>query len=188
MLDYGCGYGLMLRLMHYLTDPERIAGCDPLDLSIRHCEEAGIGCRLDVTDYLPAALPYDRATFDLVLAYSVFTHTSRRASVAALEAIRPVIKSDGLLVLTIRPRDYWAFHQDVPEHEKPALLLAHDRTGFAFWPHNRPPIDGDVTFGETTMRIEMIEELCPTWKTIGYDWSLQDSLQLIVLLQARDAR
>ena len=187
ILDYGCGYGIMLRLMYYLTDPGRIAGCDPWDESIRLCADAGIDCRLDVTDYLPAALPYEEETFDLILAYSVFTHTSWRASVAALEAIRTVIKPDGLLVLTIRPREYWAFHQDVPEPDKPALLRAHDRTGFAFWPHNRPPVDGDVTFGETTMKMETIEKLCSKWKTIGYDRSLQDPHQLIVLLQARGA-
>ena len=177
ILDFGCGYGVMLRLMLYLTDPGRMAGCDPLDLSIRHCEEAGIACRLDLTDYLPAALPYDAATFDLVLAYSVFTHTSRRASVAALEAIRPVIKPDGLLVLTIRPREYWAFCENVPEQDKPNLLRAHDRAGFAFWPHNRPPVGGDVTFGETSMELETLEALCPEWKTVGYD--LRDPLILL---------
>ena len=48
-------------------------------------------------------------------------------------------------------------------------------------------VDGDVTFGETTMKMETIEELCSKWKTIGYDRSLQDPYQLIVLLQARGA-
>ncbi len=185
ILDYGCGYGLMLRLLFYLTDPGRIAGCDPWDRSIRLCEEAGIGCRLDVTDYLPEALSYERETFDLVLAFSVFTHTSRRASVAALEALRPVVRPGGLLALTIRPREYWAFDQKTPESEKPALLRAHDRTGFAFRAGNRPPVDGDVTYGRTTMEIETPEALCPRWKTIGYDRSLQDPLQLVVLLQPR---
>ena len=133
-------------------------------------------------------MPYDEGTFDLVLAFSVFTHTSWRASVAALEAIRTVIKPDGLLVLTIRPREFWPFHQRIPEQEKPALLRAHDQNGFAFRPsRNRPPIDGDVTFGHTTMKIETIEKLCPQWKTTGYDWMLQDPYQLIVLLQARGA-
>ena len=97
----------------------------------------------------------------------------------------PVWDAGGLLVLTIRPREYWAFHQDDPEPDNPALLRAHDRTGFAFWPHNRPPVDGDVTFGETTMKMETIEELCSKWKTIGYDRSLQDPHQLIVLLPPR---
>ena len=187
VLDYGCGYGLMLRLLYYLTDPGRIAGCDPWELSIRHCEDAGIDCRLDVTDYLPASLPYDHETFDLVLAYSVFTHTSRRAGSAALAAIAPVIRSDGLLVLTIRPREYWAIHDETSALEKAALLRAHDETGFAFRPHNRPPIDGDVTFGDTTMNIETLEEHCPLWKVVGYDWSLLDPFQLIVLLQKRTA-
>ncbi len=45
ILDYGCGYGLMLRLMYYFSDPARLVGCDPWERSIRLCEEAGIGCR-----------------------------------------------------------------------------------------------------------------------------------------------
>ena len=81
ILDYGCGYGIMLRLMYYLTDPGRIAGCDPWDESIRLCANAGIDCRLDVTDYLPAALPYEEETFDLILATpSLPTRPGGRAS------------------------------------------------------------------------------------------------------------
>ena len=186
ILDYGCGYGMMLRLLYYLTDPCRIAGCDPGERSIRLCEDAGIRCRLDVTDYLPATLPYDDETFDLIVAFSVFTHTSRRAAATALEAIRPVVKSDGLLALTIRPREFWRFNQRIPDEEKPALERAHDETGFAFRPgRKRLPIDGDVTFGQTTMKIEMIEELCPKWKMVDYDRSLLDPFQLVVLLQPR---
>lgn len=183
ILDYGCGYGLSLRLLLYFTNPDRLAGCDPWDRSIRLCEEARIVSRLDITDYLPASLPYEEQTFDLVLAYSVFTHTSRKASIAALEAISPVIKPDGLLALTIRPIEYWDIEGGIEEPERSALRRAHNLTGFAFRPHNRPPINGDVTYGDTTMRAMMIEELCSKWKTIGYDRSLSDPYQIIVLLQ-----
>ena len=187
ILDYGCGYGMMLRLMYYLTDLANLAGCDPWPRAIGLCEEAGIECRLDVTDYLPASLPYDDETFDLVLAFSVFTHTSRRASVAALEALRPIIRPDGLLVVTVRPREYWAFNAEIPDTEKPALLRAHDDAGFAFRPHHRPPVDGDVTYGDTSMRVDTLERLCPAWRTVGYDRSLHDALQLVVLLQPAGA-
>lgn len=188
ILDYGCGYGLMLRLLLYLADPERITGCDPSDRAIRLCQEAGIRSRLDLTDYLPEALPYAAETFDLVLAYSVFTHTSRRASIAALEAIHPAVKPGGLLVLTIRPRELWAYrelHQQISERERAARRRAHDRDGFAYWPSNRPPIDGDVTYGNTTMKITTLEALCPKWRVVGYDRSLHDPFQIVVLLQPR---
>lgn len=187
ILDYGCGYGLMLRLFSYLTDPDHIAGCDPWDRSIRLCEEAGITSRLDMTDYLPSSLPYEEQTFDLVLAYSVFTHTSRRASICALEAIHPVIKPDGLLVLTIRPIEFWNLDVEglayISRPEKSALRHAHNLTGFAFRPHNRPPIDGDVTYVDTTMKVTMIEELCSKWKMICHDRLLSDPHQIVVLLQ-----
>ena len=187
ILDYGCGYGLMLRLFSYLTDPDRIAGCDPWDRLIRLCKEAGIVSRLDMTDYLPTSLPYEEQTFDLVLAYSVFTHTSRRASIAALEAIHPVIKPDGLFVLTIRPIEFWNLDEvnlaNISKPEKSALRYAHNQIGFAFRPHNRPPIDGDVTYGDTTMEVTMIEELCSKWKMICYDRLSSDPYQTVVLLQ-----
>lgn len=188
ILDYGCGYGLSLRLLQYFTNPDRLAGCDPWDRSIRLCEEARIVSRLDITDYLPVSLPYEEETFDLVLAYSVFTHTSRKASIAALEALHPVIKPDGLLVLTIRPIEFWDLEGVLQEPEKPILRRAHNLTGFAFRPHNRPPINGDVTYGDTTMKVTMIEELCSKWKTICYDRSLSDPHQIIVLLQPASRR
>jgi SAM-dependent methyltransferase len=29
ILDFGCGYGRILRAMYYFTDPDRLLGCDP---------------------------------------------------------------------------------------------------------------------------------------------------------------
>jgi 2-polyprenyl-3-methyl-5-hydroxy-6-metoxy-1,4-benzoquinol methylase len=42
ILDFGCGYGRMMRSMYYHADPVRIFGCDPWDESIRLCQKARI--------------------------------------------------------------------------------------------------------------------------------------------------
>jgi SAM-dependent methyltransferase len=93
MLDFGCGYGRLIRLMYFYSDPARIVGCDPWDRSLILCREAGLTCRLDQTDCLPESLPYPDASFDFVYAFSVFTHTSPRATRMALRVLRKVIRA-----------------------------------------------------------------------------------------------
>ncbi len=183
ILDYGCGYGRLLRLMLYFTDPGKLYGCDPWDRSIALCKEAGIGVDLQQTEYLPNTLPYADNSFDLVYAFSVFTHTSLRATQQAFAAIRPKLQADGLFAVTIRPVEYWSFDQGLSAEESDALIAEHDKTGFAFRPHQRAPIDGDITYGDTTMNIKTLTELCPGWKTVGYDRSVNDPYQIVVYLR-----
>ncbi|MFN7056808.1 class I SAM-dependent methyltransferase [Hyphomonas sp.] len=182
ILDYGCGYGRLLRLMMYYANNDQLAGCDPWDESIRLCQADGFRCRLDITDYLPAELPYKPGAFDFIYAFSVFTHTSRRASETALAALRKVIARKGLLAITIRPLEYWDID---PNFSKQAASLRqrHREEGFVFMPHNRPAVDGDVTYGDTSMSFDYLDKLARGWKRIGYDRSLDDPYQIIVYLK-----
>ena len=182
ILDYGCGYGRLLRLFMYFADNNKLAGCDPWDESIRLCRNDGIDCKLDVTDYLPVALPYEPASFDLVFAFSVFTHTSERATKMALAALRNVIAPNGLLALTIRPLEYW----DIDAHHSAAaakLKALHRSEGFVFMPHQRQAVDGDITYGDTSMSFDVLARLAPGWRQVGYDRTLDDAYQIIVYMK-----
>ncbi len=53
ILDYGCGYGRLARLMYYYTDPENFYGVDPWDRSIEICRADGLGDHFLQSDYLP---------------------------------------------------------------------------------------------------------------------------------------
>lgn len=183
ILDYGCGYGRLLRLMLYYCDAEKLTGCDPWEKSINLCKKAGIACRLDVTDYLPERLPYNEASFDLIFSFSVFTHTSRRAAETALKALRPIIRPNGLLVLTIRPVEYWDHNKSIEAEKKEQLIRAHNAEGFAFRPHNRGAIDGDITYGDTSMTFGALAALAKGWKIVAYDRLLDDPYQAIVVLE-----
>ena len=101
VLDFGCGYGRMLRLLPWFTD--RLYGCDPWEVSLQLCEQHRVWGQLARSEYLPEDLPFGEEKFDVVLAFSVFTHTSARALRTALAAIRRRIAPGGLLVATIRP-------------------------------------------------------------------------------------
>ena len=155
VLDFGCGYGRMLRLLPWFTD--RVYGCDPWDASLQLCEQHRVWGQLARSEYLPEDLPFGEEKFDVVLAFSVFTHTSARALRTALAAIRRRIAPGGLLVATIRPPAYWEFITKWGGTADPKTMeAAHQEKGFAFHPHLRPPIDGDITYGDTSMTTEYL--------------------------------
>jgi SAM-dependent methyltransferase len=181
LLDFGCGYGRLLRLMYYFSDPELIWGVDPWDRSIELCREAGLPNRFAQSDYLPTSLPVEDETFGLIYAFSVFTHTSERATRQALATLRNYIEPDGMLVVTIRPHEYW--DHAAPWVNRNLMREQHTSRGFAFTPHNREPIDGDITYGDTSMTFDWLVANAPGWRLAGYDHTLDDVNQIIVYLQ-----
>jgi SAM-dependent methyltransferase len=182
VLDYGCGYGRMIRLMYYFTDPNSLWGLDPSDEAIRICRSDRLAGNFGVTDYLPSTLPVEDCMFDVAYAFSVFTHTSERATRTALKSLRKYISPSGLLALTIRPREYWASQPRYQEQSAEFERL-HDSMGFSFSPHGREAIDGDVTFGDTSMTLEWLQANAPDWKIAGFDRNLGDPHQQIVFMR-----
>ena len=164
------------------VNADRLAGCDPWDRSITLCREAGLKCRLDVTDYLPTQLPYEPRSIDLAFAFSVFTHTSLRASRTALSALRKCISYNGVLAITIRPVEYWDYDERWAA-QRDALKSAHRSEGFAFMPHGREAVDGDITYGDTSMTFEFLSGIAEGWQIVGYDRTLSDPYQIIVFLR-----
>lgn len=181
ILDYGCGYGRILRLMYYYSNPDRLWGVDPWDEAIRICQNDRLLGNLAVSEYFPKALPVGERLFDVIYAFSVFTHTSERATISALGTLRKYIAPDGLCAITIRPREYWMADPGY-RPAAPTLERTHDLTGFAFAPHQRAPVDGDITYGDTSMTLGWLEKNAPGWKIAGRDRSLNDPYQLVVFL------
>lgn len=184
ILDYGCGYGRLLRLLLHVADPARLFGCDPWERAIELCREARIPCPLEVTAYLPERLPYPDHSIDLAYAFSVFTHTSERATRQALAAIRRAMRPGGLLAATIRPVEYWTIHAGLTPEERQSLEAAHAAAGFAFRPHKRPPVDGDITYGDTSMTVERFAQLGPGWQVVHEEILPESPFQRIVHLRA----
>ena len=183
ILDFGCGWGRIIRLMYYYSDVDRIYGVDPWDRSLEICTEDGVLGNLALSDYLPTSLPHGNEVFDLIYAFSVFTHLSERATKTALAALRQRISADGLLVITIRPVEYWALAKSWdPSLPSESLTKTHEAAGFAFQPHNRSAVDGDITYGDTSMTFDWLRN-CEGWNMLRYDRSLDDQVQMVVYLQ-----
>lgn len=181
ILDFGCGYGRILRLMYYYSSPARIWGLDPWKQAIELCRADGLLGQLAVSEYLPSTIPVGDASFDLIYSFSVFTHLSERAATLALTTLRRYVARGGLFVMTIRPKEYWNQLDQVTVGyaiDPDKLVAEHEKNGFAFLPHIREAIDGEVTFGDTSLSFEWIEQHAEGWTMVGYDHSLIDPLQI----------
>jgi len=185
VLDYGCGYGRIARLMYAYVDEANLWGVDPWDRSIEICHADGMGPNFVQSDYLPESLPVAGRTFDLIYAFSVFTHLSKRATLASLRVLRKHIKPDGVLLITIRPEEYWAKDSHTTPKQKHDLVQQHNDIGFAFSPHCREAIDGDITYGDTSFTLAWLEANAPEWQIVATDRSLEDSLQRYIFLTPR---
>jgi SAM-dependent methyltransferase len=182
ILDFGCGYGRVMRSMYYYVDPDNVTGVDPWDRSIEECVNHGIKSNVFLSDYLPKDLPLGNKKFELIYAFSVFTHLSQLATKAALETLRNYIAPGGVLVITIRPNEYWAYDPNIAIEKKAELEAAHKKSGFAFFPHERGTVNGDITYGDTSMTTEWLRIHFPKWSVAQIDRSLIDPYQIYVAL------
>jgi SAM-dependent methyltransferase len=181
VLDYGCGWGRLIRLLYKYVAHEQIYAVDPSETAIELCREHGVKARLALSEYVPRSLPFARR-FDLIYAFSVFTHLSEKTAHIVLSTLRDHIADTGVLVLTIRPKEYW-HHRYSPGAMAAAMIETHDKTGFAFIPDNRLPIDGDITFGETSISLGYFVAHFPQWKLARVDYNLIDVYQVILFFQ-----
>ena len=185
VLDYGCGWGRLIRLLYKLVPINNIYGVDPWDESIKICKQNGVKGNLAISDYVPRSLPFEER-FDLIFAFSVFTHLSEKTTRIVLDTLRKYVSQDGVLVITIRPREYWPIHERVHPGQgvmASKMMAIHDEKGFAFSPHNRSPIDGDITYGHTSMTLKYIEDNFSQWKITAIEYNDTDPYQVILFLQ-----
>jgi SAM-dependent methyltransferase len=180
ILDYGCGWGRLIRLLYKYVPYENIYGVDPWDRSIELCKQHGIKANLAICDYVPESLPFEYQ-FDLIFAFSVFTHLSERTTKTVLSTLRRYVQEDGLLVITVRPKKYWSYHEQGKFRSD--MYQMHEKSGFAFIPHHRKPINGDITYGDTSISLGYLEENFPQWELARVITNRVDPYQTVLFLR-----
>jgi len=186
ILDFGCGYGRIARLMYYFTNPDNFYGVDPWDKSIEICHADGLTKNFYQSEYLPKQLPTGDKKFSLIYAFSVYTHLSEKATRISLHTLLQHLEPNGLLVITIRPVEYWFVDTNSRSaEEKEQLISLHRKNGFSFLPHQREAVDGDVTYGDTSMTLDWLQNLLPEAKIVGTDRSLADPYQIYVFIRKK---
>jgi hypothetical protein len=180
ILDFGCGWGRIIRLLYKFTSFENIYAVDPWDESIKLCKENGLKAHLALSEWVPNILPFP-CHYDLIYAFSVFTHLSEKTAHTALRTLRSYISEEGVLVITIRPKEYWYIHNEGTLASE--MTRMHDEKGFAYTPHNRPPIENDITYGDTSISMNYFYSNFPQWKIACVDYNLIDPYQVILFLK-----
>ncbi len=98
VLDFGCGCGRVIRHLRHL--PAELHGCDTNPVAVDWCAEHLPFGRFTV-NALESELEYADETFDLVYAFSVFTHLPHALQSQWVRELRRILKPGGVLVLSL---------------------------------------------------------------------------------------
>lgn len=186
LLDFGCGWGRLLRLTCKFVRPSRLWAVDPWDRSIELCKEHRVLGNLHISPWIPRQLevPQD---LDMAYAFSVFTHLPEEVAVIALRTLTRHLVSGGRLLLTIRPIEYWSWHDFSGSvargYSRERAEAEHRSAGYTFVPHDRPPIEGIVAYGDSSMTVEYAEHLAAPLRLVGLECSAIDTLQLVLVFE-----
>src|SRR5437879_6189977 len=59
VLDFGCGWGRLIRLLYKYASYDNIYAVDPWDQSVALCRDHGVKAHLALSDYVPSSLPFE---------------------------------------------------------------------------------------------------------------------------------
>lgn len=186
ILDYGCGYGRLSRLFYYYTDYNNLHGVDPWINSIQECNSNGLIENYSLSEYFPSNLPVE-GKFDLIYAFSVFTHLDEAHTKKCLETMANYLTDDGLIIITVRPIEFWDckfshISHLLDENAIQTLKNDHLSKGFAF----RSELSGlQQGYGDTSMSIDWIRRNIPSCSVVGADYSHKDPFQTYICLSKK---
>lgn len=183
----------MTRVFARDVEPGCLHGCDPVEEILDQCRIDRVPARLARSEFEAERLPFDES-FDLVFAFSVFTHISERAHDACLRAIHAGLQPGGLLVLTVRPPEYLAaspLMSDVLAALGPDPALRLKEPLYLFAPHpaegSHPQYaGGEMAYGETVITLPYVRERWdPLFELKAVDMLLDDLHQVVLTLRRR---
>jgi SAM-dependent methyltransferase len=99
VLDFGCGCGRVIRYWNGFADT-RICGTDINDYLVEACRRCVPFASISKNSMV-AMLDYANQSFDLVYAFSVFTHLDIKAQTAWRDEFRRILRPRGILLLTV---------------------------------------------------------------------------------------
>ncbi|HKY08640.1 MAG TPA: class I SAM-dependent methyltransferase, partial [Candidatus Binatia bacterium] len=105
ILDFGCGWGRILRFFLKDVNPAKLYGADCRQDLIDICRQTNRWCAFERNDVLPPAR-FKNATFDLVYCYSVFSHLAEPVHHLWLKELDRIMRPGGILIATTWHREF----------------------------------------------------------------------------------
>ena len=164
ILDFRLRVGTGDALLSERHRPENLVGIDVDEEAIAACRATNPWARFEHCERFPPTA-FDPGSFDLVYAYSVFSHLSEEAHLRWLEEFDRILKPGGVVIVTtlaravIEQAEAWADH-DIPWRRAAAAgfaptkdwLAAYDRGEFCFAPLPENPHFGLAAIPERYAR------------------------------------
>lgn len=105
ILDFGCGWGRIIRYFNRDVSPEHLHGADINESVLSYCRDTNRWSQFHRVEVLPPS-DFSDQSFDLIYAYSVFSHLSKPAHDAWLAEFSRILRPGGLLIATTWPRAF----------------------------------------------------------------------------------
>jgi SAM-dependent methyltransferase len=173
VLDFGCGWGRMTRFLARDISSDRLFACDPVQGILDECERNNVRATFARSDPNADRLPFDES-FDLVFAFSVFTHLSEPAHERALRALHAGIKPGGTLILTVRPPGHLGEPPGTPYH-----FVAHPPD-----PRHFQWDGGEMHYGDAVITLEYVRERwAPRFELVQAKLLVCDLAQVVLVLR-----
>ncbi|MFN6559634.1 MAG: methyltransferase domain-containing protein, partial [Nostoc sp. ChiSLP01] len=105
VLDFGCGWGRIIRFFLKDVPINNVYGVDVDEEMINLCRKTVKYGKYNVVNSSPPSdLPSE--SFDLIYAYSVFSHLNEATHIKWIEEFSRILKPNGLLIVTTRSRSH----------------------------------------------------------------------------------
>lgn len=105
VLDYGCGWGRIIRFFLKDCRPSNLFGVDHSEAAIEACEATNGWCTFELIEPEPR-LPFDDGSFQLIYLYSVFSHLPEALHWSLLFEFHRLLSPGGILAATTRRRSF----------------------------------------------------------------------------------
>ena len=209
VLDFGCGWGRIIRFYLKCLPPDRLVGVDQSAALIEVCRATNRWCRFDHCQPLPP-LDCPDQTFGLVYAYSVFSHLSEDVHLRWLAELARVLRSGGLLVATTWHRGFieenaelrtradmhepsaWQLQRLITFTDTDRWLEAYDAGAFCYeaYPHDEHPwsyVDGLSFYGEACIpRAYALDHWAERFEIVDFIDDRQRCPQNVIVARKRE--
>ena len=147
MFDFGCASGRVIRHFAVHSNVQEIWGSDINARHVRWLASFMPKHVRPVANHAASHLPFRDAMFDLITAFSVFTHIDTFET-CWLAELRRILKDDGLAYVTIHNEDTWNKLADEIDNEKNRLVQAM----IGVDPDTREKLSNEMPTGRTVYR------------------------------------
>ncbi|QGM97731.1 class I SAM-dependent methyltransferase [Methylocystis parvus] len=169
-LDFGCGWGRYTRMLWNDIDADSLYGVDVEPETLAVCKGVGSPGTFQRID-AQGPLPFDDNKFDLIIAYSVFSHLPKKLADYWMSELHRVARSGCVIAYTTEPRRFLDFILEIPsppptswhhglakfKHMAPKLYQDFDENKFCYIPTSGgegldPNVYGDAIIPESYIR------------------------------------